>query len=303
MTEFLAFISLIFVNISMKYNIAYPAMVNSYISISIMFVIFINFFILILKDKVSSAKKRYRTLCILYMILLVDGIFAILYFSYYLNYVPLLKRTVQIFIYGTYIIALIVTKFYEFKQTRNLGQTYKKFILIELLVLCILTILDIFLDTKKMIIYPCSIYLIILLFGILALISLLISQFEPYWYHKQILIARLSKLADQHIMDKAVIPPQREIESDNILREVKYVLEYSFIRPMELNRSTRMLYNMMIKKGYDRNVAVNYAAMWSQTMICNLMKRRWDFSYLPTSVIRVINKFKFFKGDKRARKV
>lgn len=303
MTESLAFLALLLVNELMKHNIAYPSMINSYISISIVFIVFTNLTILILNNKISSAKKRYRILCIFYIVLLLDDIFAILYFSYYLNFVPHLKFAIQIFIYGTYLIALIITKYYEFKQVRNYGQTYKKFVIVELILLILLTIFDISLDTIKMIEYPYSIPVIITLFGLLALTKLIILQFQPYWYHKQILVARLSKLADDHIMDKAVIPPQREIESDAILREVKYVLEYAFIRPVELNRSTRMLYKMMIKKGYEINVAVNYSAMWSQTMICNLMKRKYDFSYLPTFIVRIINRFKFFKGNKRTRRV
>lgn len=300
MINLISFISVFLVNLIMMRNDAYPEMVNSYISIALMFSVFANFFIIILKDKVPSAKKRYSFMCILYIILMFNCILAAFYFSYYLMDYIWFKNFIRIFIYGSFFVSLIITKVYEIRLERNLGKTYKKFIILETLILLVLSFLDIFETTQTMILYPWSISLIIILFGLLSIVNLLRTWFEPYWYHKNILFMRLLRLANNHILDTAVIPPQREIESDSILREVKWVLEKSFIRPMELNRMTKQLYNLMIQNGYDRQAAVSYAGMWSRTMIVNLMKRKYDFSYCPVFILNIINKFRRkYKGDMR----
>lgn len=315
MINLISFISVLIVNFIMQQSEAYPEMVNSFVSIALMFCVFANFFIMILKDKVPSAKVRYSFMCVLYIVLMLDCIFATFYFSYYLMDFKPFKLFCQIFIYSTFFAAMILTKKYEFRQGRNYGferqqrrnhsntgyysNAYQKFMIAETAVLTLLAILDIAETTQTMILYPWSIILIIALFGLLAMLSLLRQWFEPYWLHKKILFVRLLKLAEDHIIDKAVIPPQREIESDLILREVKYVLERSFIRPLEVNRLTKQLHDMMIAEGYDKNVAVNYCAMWSQTMIANLMKRKNDFSYMPNFMLKIASKLGRYNGNRR----
>lgn len=315
MIDLISFISVIIVNLSMRRAAAYPSMVNSFVSIALTFSVFANFFVLILKDKVPSAKKRYSFMIMLYIVLMIDAILATFYFSYYLMDILAFKLFCQIFIYGTFLASLLTTKIYELKIGRNYGftkdqrlcehgkvgygNTYQKFVHAEFACQAILIALDIGATTKTMILHPWIIDLDIIFFGLIAAINLLRQWFEPYWYHKKILFVRLMKLADEHIMDKAVIPPQREIESDAILREVKYVLEKSFIRPIEVNRLTKQLHDMMIAKGYDKMVAVSYCAMWSQTMINNLMKRKDDFSYMPTFVIKFLSRFHRSKYNRR----
>lgn len=313
MIDLVSFIAIILVNIIMKQSEAYPEMVNSFVSIDLMFCVFANFFIFILKNKVTSIKKRYIMMCGLYIILMIDCILASFYFSYYLIN-TIFRIFAVIFIYSSFLISFFITKLGELKLSKNYGfekeekiksgisygNTYKHFIILEFIILILLTISDISISTKIMMIHPWVLNLEIFLFGILAIANMIRQWFEPYWYHKKILFIRLARLADEHIMDKAVIPPQREIETDEILHEVKYVLDRSFIRPLEINRLTKQLHDMMIKKCYEKMVAVNYCAMWSQTMITNLMKRKYDFSYMPNFILKIFQHYKKYKDNQRS---
>lgn len=314
MINLISFIAIFIVNSLMKYNAAYPEMINSFLSITLVFSVFANFFIMILKNKVSSIKKRYSFICILYIVMIIDCILAIFYFSYYLMDIKPFKLFCQIFIYSTYFMAIILLKRYEFKQSRNYDfnrsrkisvkaiqnkKTYTKFIIAETTILVILSILDIVETTATMILYPWTINLIIALFGLLAIINLLRRWFEPYWYHKKILFIRLIKLMNEHALDKAVIPPQREIENDAILKEVKYVLDMSFIRPLEVNRLVKQLYDIMISIGYKKNIAVNYSTMWKQTLTCNLMRRKNDWKYIPCFLSKYLTKNRYKGNNKR----
>lgn len=292
MIEVLGFLSVLLIDSLMKDFPSYPAMVNSYVSMTLVFMAFANFIVLSLKDKVPSAVKRYTALCLTYALLIANGILAVFYFSYYVFSYPAAKIIIQIIVYMTYVTLLVFTKKFELKQAQNYGLAYKRLVIAYIAIVSALSVLDFFIDTKIMILHSIVISAIIVLLGLLALVSITIKSFIPYWYHKQILFMRLLKLANTYSIDKAVIPPQREIESDAILREVKYVLDRSFIRPVELNRLTKHLYRLMLKEGYDRQVAANYAGMWSETMICNLMRREYDFSLMPNFIIRKILKVK-----------
>lgn len=292
MIEVLGFLSVLLVNSLMKDFPSYPAMVNSYVSMTLVLMAFVNFIVLSSKDKVPSAVKRYTVLCLTYVLLIANGILAAFYFSYYVFSYPIAKITIQIAVYTAYITLLVFTKKFELKQAQNYGHTYKRLVITYIAIVSVLSILDFFVDAKTMILHPVITSIVIVLLGLLALVSVTIKSFIPYWYHKQILFMRLLKLTNTCSIDKAVIPPQREIESDAILREVKYVLDRSFIRSIELNRLTKHLYRLMLKEGYDRQVAANYAGMWSETMICNLMRREYDFSLMPNFIIKRLLKIK-----------
>lgn len=303
MIDLAACAAVILVNALMQASPDYPEMVCSYISIALTFSIFANFVVLSLTDRVLSAKKRYARICFMYIVLMLNGILAVFYFSgYMMDYfiTPVIILTV---IYGSIIAAFVATKYIELKQAHNYGQTYVAFLVAEILLTVALILIDAFETTAAMIMHPWLISLVILLFACLSAINLTRKWFEPYWYHKVILTARLSMLADSHKMDVAVVPPKREIENDAILREARFVLAKSFIRPLEVNRLTKYLHDLMIKTGYKKEVAVSYAAMLSQTLIINLMKRKHDFSYVPNFLLSIFDKPHRLSKDNRRKQL
>lgn len=299
MIETLTFIAICIIDFLMKSSPAYPAILNSYISMGIMFIIFTRFFLLVVKNKTLEIKKRYGLICFLYIILLINTIMAVLYFSYAISDNNFLRFFIQGFLYVSYIFVVLYVKYKELRMSTMYGNVYKFLVILSGILTACLIAMDFIESTQFFVLHVWTIKIIILLFAGLAVVNSIIEQSKLYWYHKQILFARLIKLADNHIMDKAVIPLKREIENDVILHEVKYVLEMSFIRPMELNKLTKQLYNLMLRKGYSLDVAVGYAGLWSETMIVNLMKRKYDFSYCPVIILRLFRKYDKFQGNKR----
>lgn len=299
MTELLTFICLCIIDSIMKFSPAYPIIMNAYLSIAIMIIVFCNFFIELLENKFREAKKRYIMICILYAFLIIDAILGICYFSYILENSIILKRITQIILYGSYISALIFVKWSNLKLTPSYGKTYRSFIIIEIVLSFILIILDYYIDGMTLAMNPWLMNIIKIILGFLTIVALIVYQYKPYWYHREILMARLLMLVKTYQVDSMVIPPSREIESDAVLRECRFVLEKSFIRPLEMNRLTYNLYKEMIKKGYDREPAVKYTAMFSQTIIMNLMRRKWDFSYIPNFILDWFRKYEKYKGNSR----
>lgn len=299
MTELLTFVALCLIDFIMKFTPAYPIIMNAYLSMAIMIIVFCNFFIELLHNKYREAKRRYIMICILYGLLIIDGILGICYFSYILEDNLIVKRIVQIILYGSYIAALVFVKWSNLKLTSSYGKTYRNFIIIEIVLSAVLIILDYYIDGMVLAMHPWLMGAVKAILAILTITSLIVYQYTPYWNHKQILLTRLIMLVRTYQVDSAVVPPQREIESDAVLREVKYVLEQGFIRPMEMNRLTKQLYDLMLEKGYDRAPAVKYTAMFSQTIIMNLMRRKWDFSYIPNFILRWFRKYEKYKGNSR----
>lgn len=303
MVDLAACVAIIVVNALMQASPDYPEMVCSYISIALTFSIFASFVVQSLTNRVLSAKKRYARICFMYIALMLNGILAVFYFSGYMMDYLVVQVIILAVIYGSVVAAFIATKYAELKQAHNYGHTYVAFLVVEILLTTALILIDAFETTATMILHPWLVSLVILLFACLSIINLTRTWFEPYWYHKVILVARLSVLADSHKMDTAVVPPKREIESDAILREARFVLAKSFIRPLEVNRLTKYLHDLMIKTGYEKEVAVSYAAMLSQTLIVNLMKRKYDFSYMPNFLLSIFSKLHRSSKDNRRKQL
>lgn len=299
MIELAVFFVLLIVNCIMSGKIEYAQTMNAFVSIATMSVIFVKFFLVVVQNKSGITIRKYSSICALYTLMVADGILASVLFTGFVSVNSIASIAIRALIYTSYVSILVVSKINALKDRRPLGKTYMVLEIMSTVILSVLVVID-FLETPQMIARSnVSVKVSLALLAALAACSITVDTSRKYWYHRNILMMRLTKLADTYKMDKAVIPPRREIESDYILQETKYVLEESFCRPYELSRLVKKLHDLMIEKGYTKSVAVDYAGLFAQTLVVNLMKRKYDFSIIPNPILKIFRKYDDFKGNRR----
>lgn len=299
MIELAVFLVLLIVDKLMSGRVEYAQTMNAFVSIATMSVIFIKFFLVVVQNKSGITIRKYASICALYFFMMIDGILAAILFTGFVRADSIASIVIRALIYVSYISILVVSKFNALKDRLPLGKTYTALEIMSTVIISVLIVIDFF-ETPQMIAESnMSVKVSLALLVALALCSSTIDMSRKYWYHRNILMMRLAKLADTYKMDKAVIPPKREIESDYILQETKYVLEESFCRPYELSRLVKRLHDLMIDKGYTKSVAVEYAGLFAQTLVVNLMKRKYDFSIIPNPILKIFRKYDDFKGNRR----
>lgn len=299
MIEPIVFVMLFVVNFLLRDSFEYALSMNAFVSTSVMSIIFLRCFVVTLNDKYKATTSKYVKLCLLYFALIFEGFLASTVFSNFVRTDSFLAYAIRVVIYLVCVFVFIATKRIEFVDKRSYGSIYVKIETTMTIATILLLVVDI-LETPAFIVSNTWIVSIaMVLLAVVSVCSITISFFKKYWYHRSILLMRLAKLADNYKMNSAVIPPRREIESDYILQEAKYVLAESFIRPHELSKLVKALHDLMVNKGYTKEVATDYAGMFAQTLVVNLMKRKHDFSNVPNFIWRIIAAYDKRTGNRR----
>lgn len=293
MIEFAGFIFFLVVSLASRSSLAYPEIMNSYLAVTVTFIVFCEFLVHILKNKKTTLRRRYLNLCALYTVFLLYEVLLILNtYSLEIRSVIYLKTIFSFIMLVVSLSMVFYVKYIDFKDTQNLGGTYRTFEIIITAMLAVIAVINSFISTSFISQSRYIVLIIDILLGLLALLSVVVEFSRKYWYHKQILEIRLLKLIDDHSIDKAVMPSIKSIEDDQILRELKYTLSYSFVRKFEMIRITSWLYHTMIKKGFTWDVSIRYAGQLSEVIVINLMKRKNDFSYWPNFMLILFDKLK-----------
>ena len=279
----------------------FPEIMNTALSACTLFIIWGRFFLMTIRNHFWSVQKRVKLLGALYIAWIFIGSFGYLYFTNVPLPIPLV-RSLQALVYGSSLVLLIIVKSYNLKECKVLG---KIFITLQPLDICLilnLVGLDYYLTSSNMANCNTGIYLALGISWALTVINLLILRYRDYWYHKKIMMGVLHNRLKDNLVETIIIPPVRIIEEDPLYREIKWVLEYSFIRPLEMLSIIRKFKALLLAYGYSKETAITISGCFNSVIITNLMQREFDFSYIPTFWIRFYQQgFKFGRSTNRRR--
>lgn len=280
--ELFSFLGLLLLNISLKNLPYFPIVINSYSSTTIVFIVFGNFFVFAAKNLLQKPNKRYLFLCSFYVILIVISILLLFYFSYYVENLFFIRLAIQILLYGSMIFSIVYLKYYEiWKRRKSYSKMYYRLQIIYTILLSLLIIINCF-QTASMSNNFITISCLILVFE-LFIIHSIINRFSAYWQYNEMLLNKLENLMSKGKTDKAIIPPIREVENDFILSDVRYILNESVIRYIEVPRIIKKVRNLMIKKGYSQKDITTFTDRFYNVININLMKRKGDYDIFQSS--------------------
>lgn len=273
MIEFLAFLGIFCVNYLTKNLDTYPLIISFYISIAITYIIIANFFIALINNFYHKQKNRYAWLCACYTVLIAVGITASFYFSYI--YV---KNIILIALYIAVSLPLIYLIYLSFKSKKTYGSLYLFFRLAYIAIIIGLLMLDFFNSYETVNDTIINIYFVFI--GCLYFLQYIVERFKKYWKYNISLFNKLEVLMDKNNTDKAIIPPIREVENDFILSDLRYILQESFVRSIEIIRITKKLRKIMYKKSvYNQKQITDFTNEFMDLIIHNLMNRKNDYSF------------------------
>lgn len=280
--ELFSFLGLLLLNINLKNLPYFPIVINSYSSITIAFIVFGNFFVFVAKNLFQKPNKRYLFLCSLYTMLIVISILSLFYFSYYVENLFFIKLTIQILLYGSMIFSIIYLKYYEiWKRRKSYSKMYYKLQITYTFLLILLLIIDYF-QTASTLNNFTTISCLVLVFGLFVIHSI-INRFSAYWQYNEMLLNKLENLMSKGKTNKAIIPPIREVENDFILSDIRYILNESVVRYIEVPRIIKKVRSLMIKRGYSQKDITTFTDEFYNVININLMKRKGDYDIFQTS--------------------
>lgn len=280
--ELFSFLGLLLLNINLKNLPYFPIVINSYSSITIAFIVFGNFFVFVAKNLFQKPNKRYLFLCSLYTMLIVISILSLFYFSYYVENLFFIKLTIQILLYGSMIFSIIYLKYYEiWKRRKSYSKMYYKLQITYTFLLILLLIIDYF-QTASTLNNFTTISCLVLVFGLFVIHSI-INRFSAYWQYNEMLLNKLENLMSKGKTNKAIIPPIREVENDFILSDIRYILNESVVRYIEVPRIIKKVRSLMIKRGYSQKDITTFTDEFYNVININLMKRKDDYDIFQTS--------------------
>ena len=279
----------------------YPEVMNTVLSACTLFMVWGRFFLMIIRNHFWSVQKRIKLLGGLYITWILIGSFGYLYFSGTELPIPLI-RCLQVFIYGTSLLLLVIVKFYNLKECKTLGKIFIALQPLDIFLILNMIGLDYYLTSSKIADCNICIHLALLTSWTLTAINLVILRYREYWYHKKIMLRVIHNRLKNNLVETIIIPPVRIIEEDPLYREIKWVLEYSFIRPLEMLSIIRKFKALLLSYGFSKETATTISGCFNSVIITNLMQREFDFSYIPTLFIRLYQQgFKFGKNSNRRR--
>lgn len=293
MIEFLGFLGYVIIALTTKHlSYEYAFVMNAVASICIVFILFIRVFLHICMDRVWIAKRRQIFLCIMYGILLIEAGLTVLYFTKEFEYSSLrfLLHPVQAFVYLFSIALLVFIKQHEFSNRKLYGYVYTVHVTLDTVLVATYLILD-FLTTPDLLREQPSLICIFggMLFSI-TLINAIILVYKPYWLHKRALKIRIQGLIKKHQEAELIHPPKKVLQENEAIRELVYTLDYSPIRILETVLLVRLVYKLMLKANRSYDEATKLAAGYANVIVLNLMKRKYDFSFLPSFTVKALQK-------------
>lgn len=273
MIEILALLGILCVNYLTKNLDTYPLIISFYISIAITYIIVANFFIALINNFYHKQKNRYAWLCACYTVLIAVGITASFYFSYI--YV---KDIILIVLYIAVSLPLGYLIYLSFKNRKVFGNLYLFFRLAYIAIIIGLLLLDFFNSYETVNDTIINVYFILIL--CLCFLQYIAERFKKYWKYNISLFNKLKNLMDKNNTDKAIIPPIREVENDFILSDLRYILQESFVRSIEIIRIIKKLRKIMyVKKIYNQKQITDFTNEFMNLIVHNLMNRKGDYSF------------------------
>ena len=305
MIEFIVFIVFVILQHVLKCFLEegfYAFSMNSMISLFIVFIVFTRFFLRICVNKYWAASKRYPLLCLFYLFMLIEGCLAVLFFGGDLQrpYEPWNKLTIasQIFMSGCSLVMITMTKMQDFSERKEFGKVYTALHILDLILIATLLICDFILKPVHIQNMPCALLVVKLLLFNLMILNILILHFKKYWLYKNALIKKLENtilIKDEN----SIKSPKKDLKTNKIMQDLIIVLDKSPIRVLEMNSIVKQLRDLLVKNGRDIDYSNKMAADFSSVIIINLMKRKNDFSYLPSFVIKQLQKYSKHKSENK----
>lgn len=295
MIETAAFIALILVDMLTKTSYAYPTTINLYVSLSICTIIFVNFFLTYFKSWNIKPLQRYSIMIASYLVLLASAVLSLMLFSG--EVAGIAKHILVVVLYAIFCTMMLLTVRLCIKQSSNYCKAYLAFIIVKAVLIVLVLLLDAVIRPVNMQKHHWLVSIDLIIFAILSVVSLAIAGLKQYWYHRKLLIERMSLALKNNSYAVAV----QGISSEAVLREIQYVLDYAPIRPLEFLCVMRTLYVLAIKLQLSNADAIKLTGDLSNIMTVKLMKRKFDFSMLPAFIRKPVSKmvYKKFKNNKR----
>lgn len=293
MIEFLSFLGFLVVAFLTKHlNYEFPFIMNATASICIVFILFVRVFLHICLDRVWLAKRRYLFLCCMYGLLLIEGSLAVLYFTKEFDYSSLnfLSKPIQAFMYIFSTLMFLFVKQHDLSCKKLYGKVYAAHVVLDAVLVVTYLILDFLVTPEKLAECPYLTFVFGGLLGLIFIINALILIYRPYWLHKKTLIICINNLIARHKEIDLIHPPKKVLQENDTIRELVYTLDYSPVRVFEAVSLIRIVYKLMIKAGRSYDDAAKLAAGYADVIVLNLMKRKYDFSYLPSFVVKFLQK-------------
>lgn len=282
---------------------AYAATVNSTISLFIVFIIFTRFFLKICLNRVWSTQKRYPILCLFYFFMLIEGCLAVLFFGGDLQrpYAPwtYLTAASQVFMYGISTVMFVSVKWQDFSESRDLGKVYTAMHILDCLLIVFLLVCDLLIKPKHIVEDDWVLPIIESALFNTALVNILILQFRNYWLYKKSLMKKIENKIMLNQEKDLIDPQEKNLKTNKIMQDLIIVLDKSPIRVFEMNLVVKQLRDLLISYGRSIKESNRIAADFSSVIIINLMKRKNDFSYLPSFVVTKLQKYSKFKEENK----
>lgn len=293
MIEFLGFLGFLIVT-GLTRHLAYEHVfiVNATASICIVFILYVRVFLHVCLDRVLTAKKRYPILCFVYSLLLLEASFAVLYFTKEFEYCSIknLLLPTQIFMYSFSFLMFVFVKHHDWLNRKLYGKVYVTYIIIDTVLVLTYLLFDIVVTPEILMTAPNLVYVFAALLCAIFLVNINILLYKPYWLHKRALLIQIEKLIKSNQEIDLIDPPKKILQENEAVRELVYTLDYSPIRIFEVVLLVRTVYKLMLKTGRSYEESSIIAAGYANVIVLNLMKRKYDFSYLPSFVVKLLQK-------------
>lgn len=305
MIEFLSFFAYVIVITFIKCNIstsafnevAYMQVVNSTISLLLVYILFVRVFFYICLNKVWKASRRYFLLCSFYSLLLVDANLAILFFTGELQYLQNVTGqnwiipVSQVFMYSISLVMFVYVKVCRFKNRKTFGNIYFSLEILDSILLLIYALIDA-LNTAEDLLSPKGdkiLFCIGLILALIAFVNLINRNFKDYWAHKKVLKVKIIQYIKNNQETELIKPLKRDLRKDSIMREIIVILDKSPCRVLEVSLLVRGFHNLLIEYGHKtESIATEYAAQFNALLVQNLMKRRYDFCLCPSFIVNFL---------------
>lgn len=272
----------------------YAETMNSLYTLTVSFIVFIRFFLKINANSLWNTTRRYTTLCLCYFFMLIEGCLAVMFFGKDLQrpYEPWLSLTLasQVFMYSVTVVVVAAVKLQDFQESRDLGVMYTVLHVLDCLILAGLLVYDLWL--KPIAIYSNELYLVVvecILFN-LAVLNTTILRYKDYWLYRRALLKKIETLIVTNKELKLIDPVEKNLKTNKLMQTLARVLDLAPVRFVEANSIVRLTRNLLLKHGRNCKVANEICANFSSVIIINLMKRKSDFSMLPNSILKRLQK-------------
>lgn len=299
MNEILCFLGLILINTFVKvfFPAFYTITINATVSLCLGFIVFTRMFFCIIKERIWEANLRQLILCIFFFLLVINASLGCIYFSNVFQYNKSFTYLIQFIIYSLLISVFIIQKVVQFKQVSLYGIKYLVYSMIDALLVASFAILD-FVSTPEDFEKKSRYVLVFVLLLLIAAVNLIISYYKDYWMHKKILLDKIDIECKRHNENK-LLKGDVTIYNNSIIKEVAYVLDYAPFRVFEVNFIVKHFHDILIKNGKSLQEATTIAAQFSSVIIKTLMKRKYDFSFFPRPIVKLLQTYNKCNDNKR----